>query len=175
MEYLRDIIRNVPDFPKKGIVFKDITPILNNGKIFKAVIDHFVDRYKHRNVDKILAIESRGFIFGAAVAASLGVGFVPIRKPGKLPYKTYKEEYKLEYGTDAVEIHVDALAKNENVVVFDDVIATGGTALATCNLVKKLNAHVIECAFLIELEFLKGREKLTGQNIYSVLRYAHHQ
>jgi adenine phosphoribosyltransferase len=171
MEFLKNVIRDVPDFPKKGVVFKDITPILNDGEIFKEVVNHFTERYKTRTIDKILAIESRGFIFGASIASSLGIGFVPVRKPGKLPFKTYKEEYSLEYGKDAVEVHIDAVKPGENVIVFDDVIATGGTALATCNLVKKLGAKIIECAFVLELSFLKGRQKLSNYEVYSIIKY----
>jgi len=168
---LKKYIRDVPDFPKPGIIFKDITPLLDNGKAFKKVIATLAKRYKNQGVQKIVAVDARGFIFGAALAHALGTGFVPIRKKGKLPYKTLQETYNLEYGTDTVEIHQDAIVKGERVVVLDDVLATGGTLAATCRLVEKLDAEIVEVATIIELCFLKGREKLRKYKYYSMIVY----
>lgn len=164
-------IRDVPNFPKPGIVFKDITPLLANGPLFVKTIDLLAERYQGKKVDTVLGIESRGFIVGAALAYKLGAGFSVVRKPGKLPYETHKASYQLEYGTDALEIHVDALAPNSRVIIADDLIATGGTAAATAELVSKLGATVVECAFIIELSFLKGREKLKKFGVFSLLQY----
>lgn len=171
MERLRQRIRDVPDFPKPGIVFKDITPLLADVRSFQTVIDVLARRYAAKAVDAVVAVESRGFIFGAALAYRIDAGFVPVRKRGKLPYKTEAIEYALEYGTDRIEIHQDGLHKGSRVLVIDDVLATGGTAKATCDLVAKMGGQVIECAFVIELGFLNGREKLKGHEIYSLLQY----
>ncbi len=168
---LRDAIRDIPDFPKPGIVFKDITPLLCNGALFARTIDIFAERYRNQKIDTVLGIESRGFIVGAALAYKLGAGFCVVRKPGKLPYQTHSASYDLEYGTDTLEIHVDALPEKARVVIADDLIATGGTAAATAQLVSKLGAEVIECAFVIELAFLNGREKLKPHRVFSVLQY----
>lgn len=164
-------IRDVPNFPKPGIVFKDITPLLANGPMFTKTIDLLAARYQGQKVDTVLGIESRGFIVGAALAYKLGAGFSVVRKPGKLPYETHKASYELEYGTDTLEIHVDALAANSRVIIADDLIATGGTAAATAELVSKLGGTVVECAFIIELSFLKGREKLKKFGVFSLLQY----
>jgi adenine phosphoribosyltransferase len=164
-------IRDVPNFPKPGIVFKDITPLLANGPLFAKTIDLLAARYQGQKVDTVLGIESRGFIVGAALAYKLGAGFSVVRKPGKLPYQTHKASYDLEYGTDTLEIHVDALAANSRVIIADDLIATGGTAAATAELVSKLGGTVVECAFIIELSFLKGREKLKKFGVFSLLQY----
>ena len=164
-------IRDVPDFPKPWIVFKDITPLLANGPLFAKTIDLLAARYQGQKVDTVLGIESRGFIVGAALAYKLGAGFSVVRKPGKLPYQTHKASYDLEYGTDTLEIHVDALAANSRVIIADDLIATGGTAAATAELVSKLGGTVVECAFVIELSFLKGREKLKKFGVFSLLQY----
>jgi len=164
-------IRDVPDFPKPGIVFKDITPLLANGPLFAKTIDLLAARYQGQKVDTVLGIESRGFIVGAALAYKLGAGFSVVRKPGKLPYETHKASYELEYGIDTLEIHVDALAANSRVVIADDLIATGGTAAATAELVSQLGGTVVECAFIIELSFLKGREKLKRFGVFSLLQY----
>jgi adenine phosphoribosyltransferase len=164
-------IRDVPNFPKPGIVFKDITPLLADGPLFGKTIDLLAERYREKRIDTVLGIESRGFIIGAALAYKLGAGFSVVRKPGKLPYETHKASYELEYGTDALEIHVDALAPKSRVVIADDLIATGGTAAATAELVSKLGGTVIECAFIIELAFLKGREKLKQFGVFSLLQY----
>lgn len=169
---IRSAIRDIPDFPKPGIVFKDITPLLSNGTLFGKTIDLIAERYKDRKIDTVLGIESRGFIVGAALAYKLGAGFSVVRKPGKLPYQTHRANYELEYGTDTLEIHIDAIPPKARVVIADDLIATGGTAAATAELVTKLGGTVVECAFVIELGFLNGREKLRPHNVYSVLQYA---
>lgn len=171
MEELKKLIRDVPDFPKPGIVFKDITPLLADAKGFQKTINILAERYATREIDHVVGIESRGFIFGAALAYRIGAGFVPVRKKGKLPYKTDAVEYALEYGTDIVEIHQDAVHEGSRVLVVDDLLATGGTARATCELVKKTGGKVVELAFLIELGFLKGREKLNGEEIFSMIQY----
>ena len=168
---LRRAIRDIPNFPKPGIVFKDITPLLSNGELFSRTIDILAERYRSRKIDTVLGIESRGFIIGAALAYELGAGFCIVRKPGKLPYETHSASYELEYGTDSLEIHIDALPANARVIIADDLIATGGTAAATAQLVSKLGGEVVECAFVIELSFLKGREKLKPHEVFSILRY----
>ena len=168
---IRQAIRDIPDFPKPGIVFKDITPLLSNGRLFRQTIDILADRYRSQKIDSVLGIESRGFIIGAALAYELGAGFCIVRKPGKLPYETYKASYELEYGTDSLEIHIDAIPHNARVVIVDDLIATGGTAAATAELVGKLGGTVVECAFVIELSFLKGRERLRPHGVFSLVQY----
>ena len=172
MESLKTIIRDIPDFPKKGIIFKDITPLLADPAAFAKVINTLRDRYKDKNITAVAGIEARGFIFSASLAYALGCGVVVIRKPGKLPYKTYTQTYALEYGEDAIEIHQDAFQPGQNILLIDDVLATGGTMAAAANLVKtKFEVNLVEIAFLIELDFLKGREKLKGYNIHSLLHY----
>ncbi|MBU0667089.1 MAG: adenine phosphoribosyltransferase [Nanoarchaeota archaeon] len=166
---LKKTIRTVPDWPKKGIMFRDITTLLQNPAAFKELCDTLYERYKNEAVDYVVGIESRGFILGSVLAYKLGVGFVIIRKPGKLPAETIKQEYKLEYGTDTIEIHKDAIKPGDKVLVVDDLIATGGTVCAAVDLVEKLGATVVECVFAIELPDLKGREKLTGHKVYSVM------
>lgn len=168
---IRGAIRDIPDFPKPGIVFKDITPLLSNGPLFGKTIDLIAERYRGQKIDTVLGIESRGFIFGSALAYKLGAGFSVVRKPGKLPYETHSASYELEYGKDTLEIHIDAVAPNSRVIIADDLIATGGTAAATAELVSKLGATVVECAFVIELSFLNGREKLKPYQVFSVLQY----
>jgi adenine phosphoribosyltransferase len=168
---LRSLVRDVPDFPKPGIVFKDITPLIGSAAGLRAAVAELAARYRSRRPTRIVGVESRGFIFGAALADRLGVGFVPVRKPGKLPWKTRRERYALEYGTDAVEIHVDGVGRADRVVVVDDLLATGGTAAATVRLVRRCGAEVLEAAFVIELEFLHGRRKLRGVPVHSLLRY----
>ncbi len=170
-ERLRAKIRDIPDFPKPGIVFKDITPLLSDVHSFQAAIDGLARRYADKAVDYVVGVESRGFIFGAALAYRIDAGFVPVRKKGKLPYKTESVEYDLEYGTDSVEIHQDAVHQGSRVLVVDDLLATGGTARATCDLVEKTGGRVVECAFVVELTFLKGREKLKGHEIFSLIQY----
>jgi adenine phosphoribosyltransferase len=170
---LRDHIRDIPDFPKPGIVFKDITPLLLDPPAMGHAIDELATYARTRQVELVVAAESRGFILGAALARELGVGFVPARKPGKLPHETVGVEYMLEYGVDALELHADALAHGTRVLVHDDLIATGGTARAVCDLVEKLGGHVAGCAFLIELGFLNGRERLAGFDVNSLIVYDH--
>ena len=170
---VKDSIRDIPDFPKKGIVFKDITTLLNNGELFSEVIDYYANKYK--DVDFVCGIESRGFIFGAALAAKIKKGFVPVRKKGKLPFTTVSEKYALEYGFDEIEIHIDAFrdVKNPKVLLIDDLIATGGTAKAAVSLLQKLNADIAGAEFLIELTFLEGVEKLKELDIKvdSLIKY----
>ena len=167
---LKTLIREVPDFPKPGIVFKDITPLLTNGPAWQQVIDQLVDRYRN-NIDVILGIEARGFVFGAALAYALGCGHALVRKPGKLPAATFVASYELEYGTDAVEIHQDAFPPDSRVLLIDDLLATGGTARAALSLAEKLQAHIVEAAFLIELSFLGGRERLAPHAVFSFIQY----
>ena len=168
---LEKIIRDVPDFPEKGIIFKDITTLLKDKDAFKYTIDLMVEKYRDKQIDKIVGIESRGFIFGGTAAYLLGCGFVPARKPGKLPAEKISESYTLEYGTNTLEIHTDAIAEGENVVIVDDLLATGGTAAAVAKMIEKLKGNVVAIEFLIELEFLKGREKLPGYTVNSYIRY----
>jgi len=170
MTEIKSLIRTIPDFPKKGILFRDITPVLKDPKAFKKVIDAF-QRNTPVDIDKVVAIESRGFIFGAALAVNLGVGFVPIRKSGKLPGKTIKAKYDLEYGTDTLEIHEDAIEKGDKVVLIDDLLATGGTALASCHLIEKSGGIVKKILFLVELDDLKGCEKLKGYDLFSLIHF----
>jgi len=168
---LKAKIRNVPDFPKPGILFYDITTLLRDPDGFRDVIDALTAPFVDKGIDLVVGIESRGFILGGAVADRLGAGFVPVRKPGKLPAATARESYSLEYGTDSLEVHEDAVTKGQNVLIVDDVIATGGTAKATSALVRRLGGNVRALAFLIELEFLNGRKQLSGEQIFSVLQY----
>lgn len=167
----KDFIRDVPDFPKKGIVFKDITPLLKDPKAFHEVIQRLADRYAGKGLKAVAAMESRGFIFGGALATRLGVSFIPIRKPGKLPWKTIRETYELEYGKDSLEIHEDAIAKGDKVLVLDDVLATGGTAAATIRLIERVGGHVVEACFVIQLTFLNGHEKLKNTPVHSIIQY----
>jgi adenine phosphoribosyltransferase len=171
-EFLRSLIRDVPDFPRKGILFKDITPLLMSREGFRAAVDRMAAPWRNGNVTKVASIESRGFIFGAAVALDLKAGFVPMRKPGKLPYEKKGVTYSLEYGTDTIEVHVDAFSKPDNVLIVDDLLATGGSAAAAVRLVGELGASVAGAQFLVELSFLKGREKLAGiPDIRSIIVY----
>lgn len=171
IDELKQSIRDVPDFPKPGIVFKDITTLLKDARLLRRAADLLTVLCGDRRVDKVLAIESRGFILGGLLADRLGAGFVPARKPGKLPARTLRAEYALEYGTDALEVHADAFAPGDEVLVVDDVIATGGTARASAELVEKLGGRVSAFAFLIELGFLDGRAKLPGHDVRSLIRY----
>ncbi len=168
---LSEYIRNIPDFPQPGIQFKDITTLLNNGPAFQQVSQMLIDRYREHAIDVVIGIESRGFIFGAPVAYGLGIGLVPIRKPGKLPSETYHMEYELEYGTNTIEIHRDAFQPGARVLIIDDLLATGGTMAAACTLVEKMGGTVVELAFLIELTFLNGRDKLQKHPVYSMIQY----
>jgi adenine phosphoribosyltransferase len=168
---LTKIIRDVPDFPKKGILFKDITTLLKDKEAFRQAIDSLAEMCKNRKIDKIVSMESRGFIFGSVLAYKLNCGFVPIRKKGKLPHETIKVTYDLEYGTDTLEMHKDAIAPGENVLLVDDLLATGGTAQAVVKLINQVQGKVAGLVFLIELEFLKGREKLKGNEVFSLIKY----
>jgi adenine phosphoribosyltransferase len=171
IEKLRAAVRDVPDFPKAGVVFKDITPVLNDPVLFRASIDLFLERCRGRNIDKIVGIDARGFLFGSAVAYELGVGFVPIRKHGKLPYRTETAKYSLEYGEAEIEMHTDGVTPGEHVVLVDDLLATGGTSAAAAVLIRKAGGHLLEAQFLIELEFLHGREQLEPTPVTSFLKY----
>jgi adenine phosphoribosyltransferase len=171
LDLFKASIRDVPDFPKAGIIFKDITPLLQKPDLFRAVMERLAGPFRGKGITHVASVESRGFIFGAPVAYLLGAGYVLIRKKGKLPYKTTSHTYELEYGTDTLEIHQDALDAQSRVLIIDDVLATGGTAQASCRLVETLKARVAGLAFLIELEFLHGREKLRGYDVLSLLRY----
>lgn len=169
---VRDKIRSIPDFPKPGIIFKDITTALKDADTLKKMVDFIYDNFQEEKIDYIVGLESRGFIFGMPIAYKLDAGFIPIRKPNKLPAKTIKESYALEYGTDALEIHEDAIGKGDRVLIVDDLLATGGTAAAACNLVTKTGADIVGCAFVIELDDLNGREKLPKNcKIVSMVKY----
>lgn len=170
MEGLKSFIRDIPDFPKKGIIFKDITTLLKDGKKFREAVDMFALELKDKKIDIILGIEARGFIFGAALAYKLGVGIAPIRKKGKLPYKTHSITYDLEYGKDTIEIHQDAFDKGAKVVIIDDLLATGGTCRAVIDMVEKMGGKIEALAFLIELTALKGRDKLKNYPIISLIK-----
>lgn len=174
MESVLKLIRDIPDFPKPGILFKDITPVLANGPAFKKVVDWYVMALEEAgDIDVVAGIESRGFIFGAPVAQRLGIGFIPIRKPGKLPFTTHQETYDLEYGTDTLEVHTDAVAQGARVAIIDDLLATGGTAGASVNLIEKIGGEVAALAFVIELGFLEGRKKigLPDEKIFNFIQY----
>ena len=173
LDYVRSTVRQVPDFPKPGILFLDITTATKDAKSMNLMIEFLYEKFKDEKIDYIAGIESRGFIFGAPLACKLGAGFVPIRKPNKLPADTIKESYSLEYGTDTIEMHADAVKSGDRVLVIDDLLATGGTAVAACNLVKKVGAEVVAAAFIIELDPLKGREKIeaNGVKVVSMLNY----
>jgi len=170
MDDLKSYIRDIPGFPKEGIIFKDITPLLKDGKKFREAVDLIADKFKDKRIDVVLSVEARGFIFGAAIAYKLGAGIVPIRKKGKLPFKTHSITYDLEYGKDTLEIHQDAFKKDANVLIVDDLLATGGTTRAVIDLVEKLGGNIIGIAFLIELTALKGREKLKDYQVVSLIK-----
>ena len=170
-DQLKHLIREVPDFPKKGILFYDITTLLKDKTGFATLIDKFSEHYIAQDVDLVLGMEARGFIFAPALAYRLNAGFVPVRKPGKLPAETVRYDYALEYGTNSLEIHKDAIQKGQRVLIVDDLLATGGTAEATANLAASLGAEIVGLGFVVELEFLKGREKLRGYKVMSLLRY----
>lgn len=172
MEELKQLIRDIPDFPKKGIIFRDITPLLSDGKAFRKAIDAIGDRFIDKKVDVVVGVEARGFIMGAALAYKLGAGVILIRKPGKLPYNTHKVTYELEYGTDSLEIHADAIKPGQNILIADDLLATGGTVKGVTDLVKKFDCKIVGLAFLIELEFLKGRERLKDYEVFSLIKYS---
>jgi adenine phosphoribosyltransferase len=168
---LRSLIRDVPDFPKKGILFKDITPLLQDSEALREALERLTTPFRKAGITKVIGIESRGYIFAPAIAASLGAGFVPVRKPGKLPWKTAAEEYALEYGKDRLEIHLDAVARGEKALIVDDLLATGGTAAATRRLAERLGAEVVGAAFLVELSALKGRTRLIGMDVLSLIQF----
>lgn len=171
-DWLKKLIREVPDFPKKGILFYDITTLLKDKQGFAALIDQLSEHYIGSKVDLVLGMEARGFIFAPALAYRLGAGFVPLRKPGKLPAATERFDYALEYGTNTLEIHKDAIQKGQRVVIVDDLLATGGTAQATAKLAEALGAEIVGLGFAVELDFLNGREKLAGYDVFSLLHYA---
>jgi adenine phosphoribosyltransferase len=168
---IKKLIRDIPDFPKPGIIFKDITPLLVEGKAFHQAIDLIAAHYQGHKIDQVVCVEARGFILGAPLAYALGAGLVPVRKPGKLPYETIQTTYELEYGTDTLEIHADAIPSGCRVLIADDLLATGGTVAAVVKLVEQLKGKIVGISFLIELEFLKGRDKLKGYDVFSLLQY----
>ena len=168
---LKKIIRNIPDFPKPGIVFRDITTLLQDPAALREAVDSIAGHFDGKKVDVVVGTEARGFIFGPTIAYKLGVGFVPVRKPGKLPYETIEATYELEYGTDYVELHKDAIKPGQRVLMVDDLLATGGTMAACCELVEKLGGRIIGCAFVIELSFLNGRAKLPKYDVFSLVDY----
>lgn len=171
MNELKKYIRSIPDFPKKGILFRDITTLIGNKEAFSKVIDIFIERYKDKGIEKVVAAEARGFIFGGAIAYGLKAAFVPVRKKGKLPHKTIGARYELEYGTDSLHMHEDGIKQGERVLIVDDLLATGGTAKAICELVEKLKGEIVEVAFMIELPDLNGRQNLKGYKVFSQLVY----
>ena len=172
-QLIKNSIKSIPDYPVPGIMFRDVTSLIENGEAFAATIAEFVARYKNMKIDKVVGTEARGFIFGAPLAAAIGAGFVPVRKPGKLPRETIQENYSLEYGTDTLQIHTDAIAEGENVLLMDDLLATGGTAEASVKLIQRLGGTVIESAFVIELPALNGAEKLKklGVPLFSLISF----
>lgn len=168
---IKNYIRDIQDFPKKGILFKDISPLLLNPEATKECLKILVESLKNQKIDKVIGIESRGFLFGMLLAQELNAGFVLVRKPNKLPYQTLSASYDLEYGTDTLQIHTDSISKGEKIVIHDDVLATGGTAKAVCELVEKLGGEIVQLNFLMEISFLKGREQLIGQEVFAAISY----
>ena len=171
MKKIQSFIREIPDFPKPGITFRDITPLLQDPEALRNTVQKLVDLVGDHKIDKVVGIESRGFLFGTVLAERLNAGFVPVRKSGKLPYKTYAEVYELEYGKDILEIHQDAIEKGESVLLHDDVLATGGTARTACNLIEKMGGKIVQCNFLTELSYLNGRSKLKNYEVQSLFSY----
>ncbi len=171
MNNLEQYIRDIKDFPEEGILFKDIAPLLQNSDAMGECLEALIQLIGNQKIDKVVGIESRGFFFGTLLAQRFNAGFVPVRKSGKLPYKTISETYSLEYGTDTLEMHEDAILQGENVLIHDDVLATGGTAKAVCKLVEKLGGNIVQCNFIMQLNFLNGKEKLQGYAVKSVLEY----
>ena len=170
-EFIKSKVRSIPDWPIKGVIFRDITTLLEDPKAFKTICSIFYDRYVNEKVDKIVGIDARGFLFGAVLAYDLDIGLIPIRKKGKLPYKTISESYTLEYGEETIEIHEDAISRGDRVVIIDDLMATGGTIAASAALVEKLGGDILECAFVIELPDLKGRDKLGSRNCFAIVEF----
>ena len=170
-EYIKSKVRSIPDWPINGVIFRDITTLLQDPKAYKAICSIFYNRYVDRKVDKIVGIDARGFLFGSILAYELNIGFVPIRKKGKLPYKTISESYSLEYGEETIEIHEDAISSGERIVIIDDLMATGGTIAASASLVEKLGGDILECAFVIELPDLKGRDKMGNQDCFAIVEF----
>ena len=168
---LEKYIRDIQDFPMEGIMFKDITPLLNDAQVRKKSLDLLVSAVSNQRIDKVIGVESRGVIFGTLLAQELNAGFIPVRKPNKLPYETISVTYDLEYGTDTLEIHADAIKKGDRILIHDDVLATGGTARAVCELVERLGGEIVQCNFLIELTSLNGRSKLNGKDIFAAIKY----
>lgn len=168
---IKNSIRTIPDFPKKGIMFRDITTLLKDEEAFNHVVEQFYEHYKDKKIDKVVSVESRGFIFGSVLAYKLGAGFVPIRKPGKLPAEVIRQEYQLEYGTDSMEIHKDAIKPGERVLVHDDLLATGGTVAAACKLIERLQGNVVGICFLIELTPLNGRKAIPDKDVFTLIEY----
>lgn len=171
MVNFKDNIRSIPNYPIEGVIFRDITPLMLDSEAFNGVCDQFYNRYRNMKIDKVVGIDARGFIFGSVLAYKLKAGFVPVRKKGKLPYKTISEDYTLEYGENIVEIHEDAIEKGENVLIVDDLMATGGTIAAATKLVETLGGKIVECAFLIELPDLKGREKIKDYKVFALVEF----
>ena len=170
-EYIKSKVRSIPDWPIKGVIFRDITTLLHDPKAYKAICSIFYNRYVNEKVDKIVGIDARGFLFGSVLSYELEIGFVPIRKKGKLPYKTISESYTLEYGEATIEIHADAINEGDRVVIVDDLMATGGTIAASAALVEKLGGDILECAFVIELPDLKGRDKMINRNCFAIIEF----
>jgi len=170
-DYIKSKVRSIPDWPIKGVIFRDITTLLQDSVAHRAISNIFYNRYVDKNIDKIVGIDARGFLFGSVLAYKLDVGFIPIRKNGKLPFTTISESYTLEYGEATIEMHADALTRGERVVIIDDLIATGGTIAAAVNLVEKLGGEIVECAFVVELPDLKGKEKLGNQKVFSIIEF----
>ena len=168
---LQDYIASIPDYPKEGILFRDVTPLMADGEAFKYACEQFTEYAKEKGAEVVAGPESRGFIFGCPIATNLGIGFVPVRKPNKLPRETIKCEYALEYGTNTLEMHKDAIKKGQKVIICDDLLATGGTVEATIKMIEELGGEVVGCCFLIELEDLKGRDKLEGYDVFSLIKY----
>lgn len=168
---LKELIRDIPDFPKAGVIYKDITPLLLNPEALNSVTDQFIELLNNQKIDKVVGIESRGFFFATLLAQKLNAGFIPVRKPGKLPAEKHSQTYDLEYGKDTLEIHLDAIEPGDRVLLHDDVLATGGTAEATCKLIEKCGGEIVACNFLIELEFLNGADKLKKYQVQSLIRY----
>lgn len=171
MDDLKNIIRDIPDFPKKGIIFKDITTLLADAKSYQRMIDLISHRYVGQHIDKVVGVEARGFIIGSALAYKLGAGVVLVRKPGKLPSETFSKTYDLEYGTDTLEIHTDAIKPGEKILIADDLLATGGTTAAVVDLVQSMGGDIIECCFMVELDFLSGRKRLPEGKVFSLLQF----